>query len=147
MNSQFNHPTLNRKQKNKEMKQHIAHGFMHFLMFYVLRKLHWATICKTVRPMLSGRCPVCPSVCPLCNVGVNGWMDQDETWHGDRTQPRPHCVRWGAPLPGKGIAALPLFGLCLLWPKGHPSQLLLSTFLFCYTCTVSGQLTLMRFNK
>jgi len=57
MNSQFNHPTLNRKQKNKEMKQHIAHGFMHFLMFYVLRKLHWATICKTVRPMLSGRCP------------------------------------------------------------------------------------------
>jgi len=25
----------------------------------------------------------------------NGWMDQDETWHTDRLQPRPHCVRWG----------------------------------------------------
>ena len=31
--------------------------------------------------MLSERCPVCR----VCNVGVlwpNGWMDQDETWHG-----------------------------------------------------------------
>jgi len=25
-----------------------------------------ATVCKTVRPMLSDRCPVCP----VCNVGV-----------------------------------------------------------------------------
>jgi len=22
-------------------------------------------------------------------------MNQDETWHPDRPQPRPHCVRWG----------------------------------------------------
>jgi len=39
----------------------------------------WANVCKTVRPMLSDRCPVCLSV---CNVGVlwpNGWMYQDET--------------------------------------------------------------------
>jgi len=38
-----------------------------------------ATICKTVRPMLSDRC-----VCPVCDVGVlwpNGWMHQDETWY------------------------------------------------------------------
>jgi len=37
----------------------------------------WATVCKTVRPMLSDRCPVCP-VLSLCNVGVlwsNSWMD------------------------------------------------------------------------
>ena len=35
------------------------------------------------------------SVCPVCGVGVlwpNGWMDQDETWHGGRPRPRPHCV-------------------------------------------------------
>jgi len=38
-------------------------------------------------------CPVCLSV---CNVGVlwpNGWMDQDEAWHGGRPWPRPRCFR------------------------------------------------------
>ena len=38
----------------------------------------WATVCKTVRPMLSDRC----LSCSVCNVGVlwpNGWTDQDET--------------------------------------------------------------------
>jgi len=37
-------------------------------------------------------------VCPVCDVGVlwpNGWMDEDETWYGGRSWPRPHCVRWG----------------------------------------------------
>ena len=37
----------------------------------------WATVCKTVRPMLSDRRPVCP----ICDVGVlwiNVRMDQDE---------------------------------------------------------------------
>jgi len=54
------------------------------------------TVCKTVRPMLSDRCLSCPV--SVCNVGVlwpNGWMDQDETWHGGRPRPRSHCVRWG----------------------------------------------------
>jgi len=33
----------------------------------------------------------------------NGWMDQDETWHGGRPRPWPHCVGWGpAPLPKRG---------------------------------------------
>ena len=57
----------------------------------------WATVCKTVRPMLWDRClSVCPvslSVClSVCNVGVvwpNGWMDQDETRHGGRPGPWP----------------------------------------------------------
>jgi len=38
----------------------------------------------------------------LCNVGVlwpHAWMDQNETWHGDRPRSRPHCVRRG---PQKG---------------------------------------------
>ena len=55
----------------------------------------WATVCKTVRRMLSHRCL---SVLSVCDVGVlwtNCWMDQDETWHGGRPRPRPHCVRWG----------------------------------------------------
>jgi len=52
----------------------------------------WATVCKTVHPMLSNCC----HVCHVCNVNVlwpNGWMDQDETCHEDRRRPRPHCVR------------------------------------------------------
>jgi len=60
----------------------------------------WATVCKTVRPMLSVRCLSVLSVCPLCNVGVlwpNGWTDQDETWHAGSPRPWPHCVRWDRP--------------------------------------------------
>ena len=39
----------------------------------------WATICKMVRPMLSDRCPLCPSVClSVCLSGIRpvksgGW--------------------------------------------------------------------------
>jgi len=44
-----------------------------------------------------------------------------------RSRSRPHCVRWGpAPLPEKEHSSPPLFGPCLLWPKGRLSQLLLS---------------------
>jgi len=63
----------------------------------------WATICRTVHPMLSDHCL---SVLSVCNVGVlwpNGWTDQDETWHAGRPRPWPHCVRWDpAPPPPKG---------------------------------------------
>jgi len=69
----------------------------------------WATVCKTVRPMLWVRCPVCLS-CPVCDVGVlwpNGWVDQDETWHASWPRPRPHCTRWGSSYPAeRGTAAL-----------------------------------------
>jgi len=44
----------------------------------------------------------CLSVCPVCEVGVlwpNGWTDQDETWHGGRPRPWPHCDRWGPSSP------------------------------------------------
>jgi len=61
--------------------------------------VYWATVCKTVCPMLSDRCPVCPV---LSNVGVlwpNGWMDQDETWHARRTRPWPRCIRRGPSSP------------------------------------------------
>jgi len=58
--------------------------------------LFWATVCKTVRPMLPVRClSVCLSVCDVGVFWPNGWMDEDETWHGGRPRPRSHCVRWG----------------------------------------------------
>ena len=35
----------------------------------------------------------------------NGWMNQDDTWHGARPQPRQLCVRRGTqPLPKRGGA-------------------------------------------
>jgi len=66
----------------------------------------WATVCKTVRPMLSVRCLSVLS-CPVCDVRAlwpNGSTDQDETWHAGRPRPWPHCVRWGPSYPS---------------PKGH----------------------------
>ena len=68
-------------------------------MLSCARDYFWATVCKTVRPMLSDRCLSCTSVClscPVCDVGVfwpNGWTDQDETWHAGRPRTWPHCVR------------------------------------------------------
>jgi len=41
-------------------------------------------------------------------------MDHDETWHGSRPRPRPHCVRWGPnfPLSKRGTAPQFLGHVC-----------------------------------
>ena len=87
-----------------------------------------------------------------CLLRHSGWMDQDITWYGGTPRPRRHRVRWGPQkghipnfrpmsvvakhLDGsrchlvrsivldQGTAAplLPLFGRCLLWSIGRPSQ-------------------------
>jgi len=67
----------------------------------------------------------------------NGWMDQDATWYGGRPRPRRHCVRWGPSPHGKGHSSPPLFGPCLLWPNGRPSQQLLSSCLYNYTVCIA----------
>jgi len=54
-------------------------------------------------------------------------MDQDKTRHGSTPRPRPHCVRWGPSSPQNGAQQPPLFGPCLLWPSGRPSQQLVSS--------------------
>ena len=82
----------------------------------------WATVSKTVCPMLSDRCPVlsCP-VCPVCDVRAlwpNGCTDQDETWHACRPRPWPHCVRSGPSCPSPKGAQPPIFGQRALWPNG-----------------------------
>jgi len=87
----------------------------------LLKYAFWATVCKTVRPMLLDRCL---PVCPVCDVGVlwpNGWMDQHATWYGGRPPPWPHCVRWGPRSP-KGAQQPPIFDPCLLWPNGWMDQ-------------------------
>jgi len=76
----------------------------------------WATVCKMVCLCYQTVvCPVSLSCLSVCNVGVlwpNGWMDQDETWHGGWPRPRLHCVRWGASrLPKRGTTPSPNF-----WP-------------------------------
>ena len=60
----------------------------------------WATVCKTVRPMLSDSCLSCP-VCPVCNVRAlwpNGWTHQDETWRAGRPHPGDFVLD-GDPVP------------------------------------------------
>ena len=78
--------------------------------------------------MLWDRCVSCLSVCNAGLLWPNGWMDQGATWYGGRSRPRRHCVTWGPSSlpPRKGAQQPPLFGACLLWPNGRPSQLLLS---------------------
>ena len=70
----------------------------------------WATVCKTVRPMLSVRCPVL-SVCPVCDVRAL-WlkMPGDFVLDGDPARPLQ-----------KG-AQPAVFGPCLLWPNGWMDQ-------------------------
>jgi len=46
---------------------------------------------------------------------------QDETWHGGRPWPRPHCIRWGPSCPQNGQSPQ-IFGPCLLWPNGWMDQ-------------------------
>jgi len=90
-------------------------------LFLVFRQ----PVCRTVRPMLWECClSVCLSVlsvCPICNVCVlwpNGWMDQDDTWHGRRPRPWPYCVRWRPIYPSPKGHSPPIFGPCLLKPNG-----------------------------
>jgi len=66
----------------------------------------WATVCKTVRPMLLDRC------LSVCNVGVlwpNGWTNQDETSRAGRPRPWPHCVRWEPSSPSPKGGGAPQF--------------------------------------
>jgi len=37
----------------------------------------------------------------------NGWMHQDATWYGGRSQPRSHCDRWGPSSSKKGDGRSP----------------------------------------
>jgi len=82
----------------------------------------WATVCKTVRPMLSDGCPVFP-VLFVCNVGVlwpNGWMHRDEIWQVLVGLRPGHIVLNGDPAPPP--SGTPPFSAHVLWPNGWMDQ-------------------------
>jgi len=63
----------------------------------------WATVCKTVRPMLSDRCHICSvclsvylSVCNVCALWPNGWTYQDETWCANTVCSRKTAPKYNA---------------------------------------------------
>jgi len=89
-----NRPTLQTDRTYTTVRRHRANSY-------------WATVCKTVRPMLSDRCL---SVCDVRALWPNGWTDQDETWHAGRLGPG-HIVLDGDPdpHPPKGHSP-PIFG-------------------------------------
>ena len=77
----------------------------------LLRKIaRLASLSITGRPFVK-RFVLCYGTVVLfvCDVRVlwpNGWMEQDETWHGGGPQSRPHCARWGpSSLPKRGSTA------------------------------------------
>ena len=84
----------------------------------------WATVSKTVRPL------------------PNGWIKMPLGSERDLGPGRIVLGRDPAqPLPPKkGGAQPPIFGPCLLWPNGRPSQLLLSTCCTAHDRVSSGTL-------
>ena len=44
-----------------------------------------------------------------CLFWPNGWMDEDATWYGSRSRPRPHCIRRGPTSARNGHRAPPSF--------------------------------------
>jgi len=75
----------------------------------------WATVGKTVCPILSECCLYCTLSLsfPVCSVSVlwpSGWMDQDDTWLADRPWPW-HIVLDGDPTPSPQRGRAPNF-----WP-------------------------------
>jgi len=59
---------------------------------FEIYRVYWATVCKTVRPMLLDRCLPVLSVCEVGVTWPNGWMDQDDSWHAGRPRPWPHLI-------------------------------------------------------
>jgi len=85
----------------------------------------WATVCKTVRPMLSDRCLSCVS-CSVCDVGVFGQtVGRIKMKYGMKVGLGPgHVVLNEHPAPPlpKGAEPPPFFRPYLLWPNGWMDQ-------------------------
>jgi len=86
----------------------------------------WATVCKTVRPMLSDSCPVlsCMSVCLSATLVYCGQtVGRIKKKLGKQVGLGPgHIVLDGDQAPPKGGTASPIFGQYLLWRNGWVDQ-------------------------
>ena len=77
----------------------------------------WATVCKTVRHILSDRCLSVLSVCNVAVLWPNGWIRNFRMPLGTDVGLGPgHIVLDGDPARPKE-AQPPIFGPCLLWPN------------------------------
>ena len=86
----------------------------------------WATVCITVRHTLSNRCPVCP-VCLSVTLVYCGQTVGRIKMKLCMQAPTSLCYMgsWDQ-LPRK-VHSPPIFGPCLLWPNGRPTQLQVSS--------------------
>ena len=103
-------------------------------MSFCTIRFYWATVCKTVRPMISDHCCVCLSTLSCLSVTL-AYCGQTVGWIkmplGTEVGLRPgDIVLDENPAPSrKGAQQLPIFGPCLLLPNARPSQQLLSSCL------------------
>jgi len=89
-----------------------------------------ATLCS-MRTQISPEKRVHPPH-PICGPRLlwpNGWMDEDATWCGSTSRPRPHCIRRGSQLSAKGAphSSPRVFSAHVYCCHGRPSQILLSS--------------------
>jgi len=81
-------------------------------------------------PFIRDRCSVCLSVMLVYCDPTVGWIKMPLD---TKVVLGPGCVWCWTELPnGKGHISPPLFGPCILWPNGQPSQQLLSFWLKTY---------------
>jgi len=93
-------------------------------VLYSVPPSYWATVCKTVRPMLLDRCLSCPVVQTKTDVGV--------LWPKVRWMKMPlgmeeglgpgHIVLDGDPASPRRDTAPKISGPCLLWLNGWTNQ-------------------------
>jgi len=97
-----------------------SHRFLDFMFVITLCQAFWATVCKTVRPMLSGHCLSVLSVTLVYCGQMVGWIKMP--FSTEVGLDPGHILLDGDPArPKKGAQPL-LFGPCLLWPNGWVDQ-------------------------
>ena len=83
-----------------------------------------ATLCQMQTPLPSLKRGEAPQIFDPCLLWPNGWMDQDDIWHGDRPQPRRLCVKWG-PSPPPKFSAHVYYSYCDFVRTLHRRKVLL----------------------
>jgi len=109
-----------------------------FVQFRMCKTVHFVTfsqtmsacLCLLITEFLGDRlqnglpyaigllsCLSCLSVCDIGVLWPNSWMDQDETWRGDRPRPAATLCYMETHFPPQKGHSLPICGPCPLWPN------------------------------